>query len=102
MNISYSSPDDWFDSRFTVEDLNDKIVEFSILGADGYLRVGQGRLIAVAKGSLMRVRIVHHFEMEPDMSALVADAIIIPGSEAHKLIKKPPGSKCDFSYASTT
>lgn len=98
ITYSYSSPDDWIDSKLTVADLKGKTVEFALRGRDGHTYAGYGRLIAVSNGSLMRVRILFEQQMSKDMSHASASAFIIEGKDSDKLVRNPSGSKCEFSY----
>jgi hypothetical protein len=95
---SMNNPQDWIRSKFTVADLHQKTVEYSLRGEDGHTYLGEGRLIAIAKGDLMRVRIMYQQGMAKDMSHVSAGVFIIPGSDAARLVRNPPGSKCEFSF----
>ena len=92
-----NDPQDWINSKFTVADLHGKLVDFVI--HDGpHLHAGVGELIAVAKGNLMRVRIINQMEMAKDRSHVFGGAFCIFGSHADKLVRNPPGSKNPFSF----
>ena len=98
MNIGYSSPDDWFDSKFTVADLNRKSVAYRLLEDNGEIQSGEGTLIAASRGNLMRVHIALAPVIPRGNSPITMDMFIIPGSNAANLVRNPPGSKCEFSY----
>ena len=61
-----NDPQDWIGCKFSVADLHDKVVDYAFRDG-GHLYAGEGRLIAVAKGDLMRVRIVCQMEMARDV-----------------------------------
>jgi hypothetical protein len=92
-----NDPQDWIGSQFTVADLHDKVVDYAFQD-EGHLYCGEGRLIAVAKGNLMRVRIVCEMDMAKDRSHVFGKVWNIPGSDAAKLVRNPSGSKNSFDF----
>jgi hypothetical protein len=92
-----NDPQNWIGCKFAVEDLQHKVVDYAFRDG-GHLYCGEGRLIAVAKGDLMRVRILCQQEWSPDRSNISGKVWIIPGSDAAKLVRNPSGSKNPFSF----
>jgi len=92
-----SDPQDWIGSPFTIADLHGKTVAFSFRGEDGHIYAGEGRLIAVARGDRMRVRIVREQGVFQGGAHVFVKAHIIFGSDSAKLVRNPSGSKCEFA-----
>jgi hypothetical protein len=88
---------DWFKSPFKAADLDKKSVAFSVPLEQGGIASGEGTLEAVQDGRGYIRAAINHGSMTPE-GAIMAHKVFIPVEAASKLVKNPPGSKCEFSF----
>ena len=93
---------DWTGNEFTVEELNGKNVEFSVVDERHQVLCGTGILLSKMEGGAMRVGILSQRSGVTSDGAIIGNRQImgIPGSEARKLMRNPAGSPCEFSFHS--
>ena len=88
---------DWFKSTFTAAELETKSVAFSVPLETGGILKGEGRLTAIqdARGY---IRVAIFYDSIAPNGQIMVQKIFIPVEAAHKLVKNPAGSKCEFSF----
>ncbi len=87
---------DWFKSQFTAADLNGKSVAFRAPLEQGGIAAGDGQLQAAQdKRGWIRVVIIH---VQMTAQGAVGGKIFVPVEAASKIVRNPPGSKCEFSF----
>lgn len=84
-------------NQFKVTDLNGKTVQVRIPLQGGFLFDGEATFNATedAAGNL-HVAVLYGV-MSPDRKAITDAKVFVPPDALQKIVKNPPGSKCEFN-----
>jgi hypothetical protein len=88
---------DYAKSKYSAADLKDKTAQVRIPLEHGGIYEGEAKLDAIQDHrGFIRVAVIYDW-FEPSEQAVYAAKIFVPAEELPKIVKNPPGSKCEFT-----